>query len=88
MKKDYRYDALYKREAIFRERYENQIATLSSQINLLQNKIKEQELIIGNLRQEMKYKDSLIERLNSYNSNTKPKKSKFWQKLFKRRKSL
>ena len=81
------FEVMEKRAELQRERYETRIQLLNQQIEALQKTIKEQQDTIGKLNNELKYKNTLIERMNSYSNipqieDTTTTKQSFFKRIF------
>lgn len=81
------FDVMYKREALQRERYEQKIIALNNTIDKQAATIKEQQDIIGRLRQELKYKNNLIERMTNVANIPNPDKPSFFKRIFHKNKN-
>lgn len=80
------FDVMNKRAELQKERYETRLQLLNQQIEELQKVVKTQQETIGRLNNELKYKNTLIERMNNYANIPIPTtdKQSFFKRLFKK----
>ena len=86
------YDVLNKRAELQKERYETRLQLLNQQIDELQKTVRNQQDIIGKLNSELRYKNTLIERMNNYANipivkESTESKQPFYKRIFRKNKS-